>query len=62
VWSFPGCSIIIIIDFFHITGKWFSFDIEKLGDSANGAIWELSDNFGGYKVAARGFLLDSDDI
>jgi len=25
VWSFPGFSIIIIIDFFHLTGKWPSF-------------------------------------
>jgi len=30
--------------------------IEKLGDSANGAIWELNDHFGGYKFAARRFF------
>jgi len=34
----------------------FCDGIEKLGDSANGAIWELCDHFGGYEVAARDFL------
>jgi len=31
----------------------FCDGIEKLGDSANGAIWELGDHFGCYEVAAR---------
>jgi len=34
----------------------FCDGIEKLGDSAGGAIWELSDNFGGYEVAAQKFF------
>jgi len=34
----------------------FCDGIEKLSDSANGAIWELNDHFGCYVVAARVFF------
>jgi len=34
----------------------FCDGIEKLDDSANSAIWELSDHFGCYAVAARVFF------
>jgi len=47
VWSFPDFAVIIIIDFsISLDSGQVCDGIEKLGDSANSAIWELDDDFG----------------